>query len=355
MSQSTGAVIYNRTYGVAQPTATVATCSAVMGPIPQPTPNVNCFSKIQPAIDAAQANDVIKVGPGTYNEKLSINKKLTLTGASGSRTIVNAGGNSGIPGDNEGLKSVGTYGVTIDGFTFKNSSFAKAAIFLDRTTNFTVKNSKFIDNFYGIKMIGGTTNTLSNNIFTNTNPYGGSYAIILQNLEYTTFGNKTMCSNRHNIYNNNIVSPSDGIYLGENCDGNVLTGNTISAPRGMAVNIWGSDNNTLTGNTIQNSKQAVVFYGAQNNTLTSNNIVNNNQAFQVDAILGKIPSEGNVVNANNITGNTTLVKQGVGNGSSYFNVMNNWWGTTVESEITSKFAVTNINSILYAPYAIAPF
>jgi len=84
-----------KTIGVVQPTPTVTTCGTVMGSIPQPTPNVDCFSKIQPAIDKAVAGDTVKVGPGTYNERLVITKRITLQGSAGFTSIINAGGNSG--------------------------------------------------------------------------------------------------------------------------------------------------------------------------------------------------------------------------------------------------------------------
>lgn len=42
------------------------------------TPN---YTSIQSAIDAAATSDIIIVGPGTYNEKITINKAVTLNGA----------------------------------------------------------------------------------------------------------------------------------------------------------------------------------------------------------------------------------------------------------------------------------
>ena len=339
-----------KTIGVVQPTPTVTTCSTVMGSIPQPTPNVDCFSKIQPAIDKAIAGDTVKVGPGTYNERLVLNKRITLKGSSGFTSIINAGGNSGYPGENTGITVKGIVtGAVIDGFVIKNSSFGKAGVYLERTTNVTVRNNKLVDNFYGIKMVAANNNTIAVNTFTNTAQYGGWYALLIQNTEYMDGGSKTQGSTNNTVINNTIVNPNDAIFIGENCDSNHITANNVTA-NGMAINVWGSDNNAIQSNTFQNSKIGVTLYGSNSNNINSNKVLNNAQAFQFDAMWGTTPSVNNVINLNNIVGNTVNVKQGVGNGSTLVDMTNNWWGTANRAEIVSKFKVNTLDSIKFDPY-----
>jgi len=339
-----------KTIGVVQPTPTVTTCGTVMGSIPQPTPNVDCFSKIQPAIDKAVAGDTIKVGPGTYNERLVIGKKITLQGAAGFTSIINAGGNSGIPSESTPITVKGIVtGTIIKGFVIKNAAFGKAGVYLERATNVTVTNNKFMDNFYGIKTVAANNNTISSNTFTNTAQYGGWHAINIQNTEYMTGGSKTQGSTNNNIIGNTIVNPNDAIFIGENCDYNRITSNIVTA-KGMALNIWGADNSTVQRNTFQNSKIGVTLYGANNTSVLYNKVINNAQAFQFDAMWGVGPSENNVISVNNIVGNTVNVKQGVGNGSTLVNMTSNWWGTTNWNEIADKFKVNTLDSIMFDPY-----
>src|SRR5262245_65393719 len=56
---------------------------------------VNFDQSIQAAIDAASPGDTILVGPGTYNESLTINKSIHLISRDGAgSTIINGVGNN---------------------------------------------------------------------------------------------------------------------------------------------------------------------------------------------------------------------------------------------------------------------
>lgn len=78
-----------------------------------------CYDTIQAAIDAATAGDTINVASGTYNEKLTVNKPITLQGAGSSTTIVD-----GASLGEAILVSISNPAddITIDGFTFKNAT-----------------------------------------------------------------------------------------------------------------------------------------------------------------------------------------------------------------------------------------
>ena len=77
-----------------------------------------CYAKIQLAVNAAAANDIINVAAGTYTEGVVIGKALSLTGAGAGQSIINASNQpNGILAD--GLNNPGLHDVTIAGFTRK--------------------------------------------------------------------------------------------------------------------------------------------------------------------------------------------------------------------------------------------
>src|SRR5690606_3817573 len=71
------------------------------------------------AINAANPGDVINVAAGTYNENLTINKALTLTGAGAADTIVNGVA----PTTDAGMLSIAADNVTISGFKFVGEGY----------------------------------------------------------------------------------------------------------------------------------------------------------------------------------------------------------------------------------------
>ena len=80
-----------------------------------------CYATIQSAVNAASANDVINVAPGTYTEQVTVGKPLSLIG-SGHKTVIDATGLAhGIFVD--GYDNAGLRNVTIAGFTVENALY----------------------------------------------------------------------------------------------------------------------------------------------------------------------------------------------------------------------------------------
>lgn len=76
------------------------------------------YATIQSAINAAVANDIVEVCPGTYNERLTIvGKTLTLRSRDGAATTT-----IDAQGIGKGLSLTSNANVTVDGFTFLNGS-----------------------------------------------------------------------------------------------------------------------------------------------------------------------------------------------------------------------------------------
>src|SRR5215510_15203627 len=101
---------------------------------------VNFDQSIQAAIDAAAPGDTNLVGPGTYNESLTINKSIHLVSldAAGTTIINGQGTNSGFSGSI--LVTDGTSHVTIGeanhGFTINAGAQETAGILLGNNTSF---------------------------------------------------------------------------------------------------------------------------------------------------------------------------------------------------------------------------
>ena len=104
---------------------------------------------IQEAIDTASAKDEIKVYPGTYDEDLNINKKVTLTGVTeagaNNWTTGTAGAGTTAPtitydGTNNNFININEDDVTIQGFNIDASTFTgmNAGIYWTGTRDSTI-------------------------------------------------------------------------------------------------------------------------------------------------------------------------------------------------------------------------
>jgi parallel beta-helix repeat protein len=102
-----------------------------------------CYAKIQLAVNAAAANDVINVAAGTYTEGVIISKALSLTGAGAGQSIINATNQpNGIMAD--GLENPGLHDVTIAGFTIENALYE--GVLLLNTTGVTIRDNHIVNN-----------------------------------------------------------------------------------------------------------------------------------------------------------------------------------------------------------------
>jgi nitrous oxidase accessory protein NosD len=102
-----------------------------------------CFQTISSAVNAASRNDVIDVAPGTYKEYVTIGKPLSLIGADGDGSIIDATGLAhGIFVD--GYDNPGLDDVTIAGFKVENALFE--GILVVSASNVTIRDNKIVDN-----------------------------------------------------------------------------------------------------------------------------------------------------------------------------------------------------------------
>lgn len=120
------------------PLSALAKTLCVSSPVPP-----GCYSTIQDAVDHASPADIINVGPGTYNEQVTIGKPLSLLGAGANRTAIDATELAhGIFVD--GLDNPGLANVTVAGFTVRNAQFE--GILVVSASDVTIRDNHVINN-----------------------------------------------------------------------------------------------------------------------------------------------------------------------------------------------------------------
>ena len=218
------------------------------------TTGVN-YCTIQSAVDAATAGDQILVGNGTYNERVTINKTITLEGATESGVILNG---TGLMGPGSGISVTnGTQNVVIKKMTIQNfagtSPNLYAGIYANGGNNginvseMTIRNNVGGAGFYANGPVNGVTlNDLE--IYGHTNASGAARGIVIwnglkQNITITN------C----NVYDNQCcgIELQDGTATGVTITGNTITNNQdnglgLTGLTGPGVNII--SNNTITNN-----------------------------------------------------------------------------------------------------------
>jgi hypothetical protein len=231
------------------------------------------YATIQSAIDAATDGDTINVAAGTYNELITVNRSLNLTGA-----------NTGIPGSsltrsNEsnitGYVKINANNVSIDGFKFTDGAQVpageKSAVYIvGNHSGFEIKNNLFTragSAPYGFDQFRGIINE-----------YGGINSIQITNNKFTGWHTGIYLQNAIATVTNNVM------------DGNMV-GMSVDGPNSVSV---------------------------------TENIFNNN-AFEG---LGVGPGTGSyslTAQQNIFSGNVTALANYI---SSYtVNAEKNWWGT----------------------------
>jgi len=110
------------------------------------------FDTIQEAINAASAGQHIDVSAGTYEEHITIDKKLYLIGADRNTTIINGGGTGNIV-----TLSSGADGSLITGFKIMNGG---AAIFSTDTVAITIERNIVKQNVSGIDLAYASSNLI---------------------------------------------------------------------------------------------------------------------------------------------------------------------------------------------------
>jgi parallel beta-helix repeat protein len=95
---------------------------------------------IQYAVDQASAGDTVSVAAGTYNESVSVTKRLSLIGHG---ATIDATGQSAPP-NGVVISGVGAAGSALRGFTVQNAGLE--GVFVVQTSNITIADNTVVDN-----------------------------------------------------------------------------------------------------------------------------------------------------------------------------------------------------------------
>jgi parallel beta-helix repeat protein len=278
------------------------------------------YTKIRDAINAASAGDTVYVYNGIYNEQITINKTINLTGESSDGTIIRGDGGANTIGIKITRNStvrcfwIDRFDNCIVIFGASGTTVSENKITNGTDTGVSIGGYKIHD-WIGSHLEGGIShyNTISHNIITNTidsvhiylssynivsnniflnntsrNDYERGHAILLEGGSYNEVYLNTVrnincsvhlkSSSNNRVARNSIENGHDGIHL-EGSTHNMISENTIMNQqgllRGYGIYLTMSENNTITSNNITNSHMNGIYLEySSNNLVTYNNIKN---------------------------------------------------------------------------------
>jgi parallel beta-helix repeat protein len=246
-----------------------------------------CFAKIQLAVNAAAANDIINVAAGTYTEDVVIGKALSLIGAGVGQSIIDATNlANGILLD--GLNNPGLHDVTIAGFTVENALYE--GVLLLNTTGVTVRDNHIVNNDKEGPSTSGTACVGQPDYETDESFDCGGGLHLLGAVDSFVSGNT-------------VSGNADGILISDEtrtAHNNIIIRNTVTANPLVCGIVLAS--HAPVGSQPPNY---ATHHGVDNNTI-SGNIVTNNGAQKGGAGVGLF-ADGNgagLVSNNVVTGNT---------------------------------------------------
>jgi parallel beta-helix repeat protein len=222
------------------------------------------FSSIQAAINAASNGDEVYVKNGNYNEKIIIDKSISLIGENRDDVIIT------YPFEFEynGAIEVKTNDVIIKGFTIDSFNVFNPRILLSNVERVTIENNKI----YSLEM--------STNIMLN------------------------YCSNCK-IYNNDLKNGNDGMNIGVyNSNSNIIMNNKIIGALycdGEGIYLINSNDDIIKDNLIKNNQ-----FGIRMKSCINTEIIDNDIYKSIEQTSGGIYAETStsiLIRNNNITDN----------------------------------------------------
>ncbi len=260
------------------------------------------YASVNDALDVADPGDIIRVGPGIYEDPVIIDKPVKIHG-SGPMTVYTS------------TYIVGSNGVTLTGHTFQdiydNSTLhdwdfggivtrqMSGAISDTYISRLTVSSCTFRNNRQGVFLFGAKDSVVTNCDFYNS--YRGVSIgphKIGNNIVWSSSGN-TVSNNRFYGMVGTGMWDGDAVAIWES-NSNTVTGNTMDG-NSYGVSITGGTGNTVSGNTITNSTYNPVYIGSVSGpnsaTVSGNTIKDNSWNLLINS------SSGVSVNTNTFSGN----------------------------------------------------
>jgi parallel beta-helix repeat protein len=238
------------------------------------------YKSITEAIDLANEGDTIYVFGGSYNESLTINKRLSIIG-----------GIDDVPSViSFGLEHYYSVDITADFVSFENftvvdtsrsiTSQRGALIHVSGDNVVVQKNNVSFCNLWGVYLDSSNDNMISGNIINNTM---GVYVLSSNNNVFSTnnitnssdAGMKILSSTKNIFYDNIFIKNTFGIYSRSSLNSNI-TNNTFVQNRYDGLFLSGDTNDVLQRNMMLNNTQSGVNV-ASSNCLIADNFIKGNQ------------------------------------------------------------------------------
>jgi len=301
------------------------------------------YASIQYAINLANEGDTIYVFGGTYNETLSLDKRINLIGSVES-------GNTVISKHESHMYTIDITAdyVTLEGFNISEESNSNQVALIYVRSNSVViqRNNITYSGTYGIYLDSSDDNTIGSNVINDTkgiylsssnnnvihsnkisngseaavymDPLDNNNIIYNNNFSYNKYGIYAFDCSKGNISNNTInYNDLDGIKLQTGNDV-VIANNVIrnNDRNGISLNCL---NAFINNNTIKNNQKGIDIFGS--NCIIKNNTIHDCSIYGIYAESG---SKNNVFYLNDLADNIKNVKED-GNNQWYYGIQGNYW------------------------------
>lgn len=226
------------------------------------------YTTINDAVDAATPGDTIYILNGTYEEKITISKPLSLVGENRDTTIVEGDGMGSVV-------YVSADWVNISGLEIKGSGWDwyDAGIELNGVEKCNTSNNSILNNQIGIYAYASKDSIIANNVLSNRNGISLSNSHNMSVAENSLLHNwndgiALTASSNNTIANNTVTSSDEGISLSHShnndIDSNILFNNR------PGLHLLSSDWNMVSNNTLARNYRGVHLNLSHNNIVFSN-------------------------------------------------------------------------------------
>jgi parallel beta-helix repeat protein len=189
-----------------------------------------CYSTIGDAISHANAGDTVRVGQGTYPERVVINKPLSLIGANAANTIIDASGKTGngvgiyvngmgnlSAADIAASQLTGLSDVVVQGFTVANGGFE--GILVTNASNVTITENHVTGNNTNLQVPTSNTGCPSIPAWETSEGFDCGEGIHLNAVHHSTVANNMVDHNAGGILMTDETGPNHD---------NLITGNLVT-------------------------------------------------------------------------------------------------------------------------------
>ena len=212
------------------------------------------YTRIQPAIDAAQSGDTVSVRAGTYVEQITLKDGIVLQGAGWETTKITYGGVSAT------LIARNVASGRVDGFTIECTASESDSTIVVSSSEVTISNCAITGSNDGIAVATTSSPTIENNIIRDNSQFG-----------IWVYGSATGTVRGNEIHGNG----STGIIIGG--DASILVeGNVVRNNAKAGVVVYGRATGTIRNNEIYENGFGGVHIGGETNPLVEGNIIRSN-------------------------------------------------------------------------------